>query len=87
MLNLVNRDFPVLESTFTGCSKFGTTKLRFPYNKHILGKQYVRLACVTQRRRQRMAKRQVMVAEIDSKQIGNGGQASILHASNASSNG
>ena len=34
-----------------------------------------------------MAKRQVIVAEVDSKQVGNGGQASIQHASNASSNG
>ena len=33
-----------------------------------------------------MAKRKVTVAEVDRNQLGNGGQASIQHASNASSN-
>ena len=34
-----------------------------------------------------MAKRQVIAAQVDSTQVGNGGQASIQHASKASSNG
>ena len=66
---------------------FQQQMIRFPNNKQIIDEQDFPLACVTQSRRQIIAKRQVIVAEVDSKQIGNGGQASIQHASNASSNG